>query len=515
MAFRFFLGFPLPDRHEDFPSGSLSRGLPSMRALLFFAAAAIGIGRAHADANVKITVHGQGWADAGRIVHVTDTLVNNVNGNWQQSAGAQFTAEALIGDDWTGAFGFGGYQINSSLGKAGDARLVRSALQNFISESRMTYYHGGREAPLFTVTFGDFPFNYNHDTKNLGSYLLRGPVYPGFLTGGFKDFRIDSAKANVLGFNIHHAIGNFSQDLVLANERELPPVGDWSAAYLAKYKAFNALEIGAGVNFYRVLPNNPDLTTPSKNFYGYDNILIHDGSAHHPYDFQYIEVDTATHDTVFYTQKGVKLMGMFSLDLKKAFGIESMGPNDLKFYGEAAVLGVKNYGHVYDDIKQRIPWTLGFNMPTFGWLEFLSVEVEWYGARYRNDLGKMGNFNSLGSGLGASYPANNPTIPSPIPMSYRNYDRINPENGKYASGSDSLSVQGTALDVENLTQDNWKWSVYLEKNVLEHVRFIGQVANDHFRPRPTAGQLREFGGTAEAFSSPKDWYWMCRVGFYF
>ncbi|HKP96207.1 MAG TPA: hypothetical protein VJ385_10655 [Fibrobacteria bacterium] len=475
-------------------------------ALLFLAASIFGINRPHAAGDVKIKLHGQGWTDIGRIIHVTDTLVNNVNGNWQQSAGAQFTAKASIGEDWVGAFGFGGYQVNSSLGQAGDARLVRSALQNFITESRMTYFRGGQEDPWFTVTFGNFPFIYNKDTKNLGSYLLRGPVYPGFLTGGFKDFLIDSTKGNVLGLNIHQAIGNFSHDLVFANERELPPTGDWSAAYLARYKAFGALEFGGGINFYRILPNNEDLTTPSKRFYASDSSLIHDGKSHHPYDYQYIEVDTVTHDTVFYTHQGVKLMGLFSLDLKSVFGISSMGANDLKLYGEAAVLGVRNYGSVYNNIKERIPWTLGFNFPTWGLLDFLSVEVEYYGARYRNDLGKLGNFNTLGGGIFLYAPNNPAPIPSPVPVSYRNYKIL--EDG-------TVSVQGTNLDVQNMIQDDWKWSVYLERNVLEHIRFIGQVANDHYRPRPTAGLIQESGGNAEAFSSLKDWYWMFRVGYYF
>src|SRR3954463_5791664 len=131
---------------------SLSKGLSSMRAALLVAAAAvIGIQGLHADENVKIQIHGQGWSDVGSIRHVTDTLVNNVNGNWQQSAGAQFTANALIGDDWVGAFGFGGYQVYSALGRAVDARLARTALQNFITESRMTYYNGGRENSNFSL----------------------------------------------------------------------------------------------------------------------------------------------------------------------------------------------------------------------------------------------------------------------------------------------------------------------------------------------------------------------------
>src|SRR6185295_20132947 len=86
----------------------------------------LAVGALQAENNVTVKIHGLGWSEVGRIMHVTDTLVNNVNGNWLQSSGAQFTAEAAFGDNWQGALGFGGYQIYSSLGKAGDARVVRS-----------------------------------------------------------------------------------------------------------------------------------------------------------------------------------------------------------------------------------------------------------------------------------------------------------------------------------------------------------------------------------------------------
>ena len=486
------------------------------KTLLILAAAGLGAVRAQA-ADVSVRIHGEGWSDMGSIAHVTDTLVNNLNGNWQQSAGAQFTATASMGDFWDGAFGFGGYQVYSSLGKPEFSRTARFALLNFITESRMTYSYGGRKSPLFTLTFGNFPFIYNHDVKNLGAYLLRGPVYPGFLMSGFKDFRLDSTKGNVLGVRTGQALGNFRHDLILANEREVPPTSDWSVAYVAKYRALNALEVGAGANFYRLLANNPDLTTPSSQFYGYqDSAFIHDGKPHHPYDFEYIEVDTATGDTVFYTHRGIKLMGMFSLDLKPLFGgLSTLGPQDLKLYGEAAILGVQDYGSVYADIKQRIPWMTGINLPAFGLLDFLSVEVEWYGARYRNDLSKLGNFNTLGGGIIPFKPKNPAPIPSPVPVSYLNFSAIDANGNIVTPKGDTMNVRGTAMDYQNLTEDNWKWSVYLEKNVLDHIRFIGQVANDHYRPRPVAGIIQETGGMAEAFSSLDDWYWMFRVGYYF
>ena len=72
------------------------------------------------------------------------------------------------------------------------------------------------------------------------------------------------------------------------------------------------------------------------------------------------------------------------------------------------------------------------------------------------------------------------------------------------------------MDKENLTMDNLKWSLYVDKTISKHIQFIGQVANDHYRPRPVAtGLIKSDGGTAEAFTTSKDWYFMFRMGYFF
>jgi len=229
-------------------------------------------------------------------------------------------------------------------------------------------------------------------------------------------------------------------------------------------------------------------------------------------------------------------MAMFNVDFKRWLPINGLGPNDLKLYGEASVLGVKDYGNLYNDIWQRIPVMMGFNIPTFGWLDYLSLEVEWYGSPYRNSLGKIGNFNSLSQPGVSPFPVEplsdslSPNTPSPVPMSYDDYYKnatdqtwIDAHQGHVLDSlgrlvlrsGDTLQVKGTAWDVENLMTDNWKWSLYLEKTVHSHISFMAQVANDHFRPRPVATPINEYGGMAEAFSSPRDWYFMFRVGYFF
>ncbi len=419
-------------------------------------------------------VHGGAWVESGRIMHSSEGSID-LDGSWLQSTGAQFTVVADLGDHWDGAFGFGAYQVNHSMASSSGLNnqprfLAITMFKSYLTEARVTYARGKSSAPWFSATFGNFVHNYNPDAKNLGMYLLRGPVYPGVLFSGYDEHGTDTTRANVLGARLHTTQGHFSHDLILQNEKDLPPTFDWSLAYITKYRPVKNFEIGAGVNFYRVMAYNPDLETPGR-LPGADPSL-------------YDTTGTgAGGDTLFYTHQGIKLVGMFSLDLKPLIGTASMGPQDLKLYGEAAILGVKDYGSYYDDITERIPVMVGFNLPMFGLLDLLSLEVEWYRSPYKNDLANIGN----PGGIVADWTRQDRPTPSPAPISSAQPDR-----------------------------DNWKWSVNLEKTVRKHIQFSAQVANDHFRPRPIAtGLITSSGGTAAAFTTPKDWYFTFRAGYAF
>jgi hypothetical protein len=493
--------------------------------------------------DVAYRISGQGWAEAGRIVHATDTLLVNLNGNALQSAGAQFTAYADIGDNWEGAFGIGGYQAHHMQGSGSvSSRSMHFYFKNFITESRMTYFRGDKADPSFSLTFGNFDYEYDLDAKNLGAYLFRGSVYPGFLVSGFMDPAVDESKGDILGLKMHNRWGKFSQDVIFANERSLPPAFDWSLGYVAKYNPVPGLEFGAGFNLYRFLSANSDLTTPDLAEYrSRDSALTASGNAH-PYDHYYTEgridtlrdasnqplIDTATGKalvryvpTVTYTHRGIKLMAMASFDPKKALGLGGrFGEEDLILYGEAALIGVQNYGSVYDNRADRIPVMIGFNLPAFGLLDVVSLEAEWYGAKYRNNISKLTQLKYS-------------ELPSPIPVSYNTYDPIkkngiDPVTGRLLKDSTDaagnpvkvpgpIQVRGTALDIENLTQDDWKWSLFLRKTIRQHIRFTAQVANDHFRPQPTHTKYADLDGTGatEFSSSMSDWYFMARLGYFF
>jgi hypothetical protein len=474
---------------------------------------------------VPFQMHGRTWTDFGRVMKSTDTLQTNFNGNWHQTMGMQFNGTAQLSENLEGGFGFGLLQVYHSLGNTDQEKFTLSKFVNYVSEARLTYTKGEGPNPFFSADVGNFAFNYAPHVKNLGLYLFRGPVYPGILVSGFKEYRTDTTRSGFLGLHLHNGLGNFQHDILLSSERDLPPSFDWSLGYVARYKAFDALEFGAGVNFYHLISENEDITAPNKNsvpgLFNQDSSLIASGAAFHPYRLQYMEV-VAPGDTVVYTHRGTKVMAMFNFDVKRLLGLEApFGEKDLLIYGEGAIIGTKNYGTIYGDIKQRMPFMVGFHFPTFGLLDFLSFEVERYTAKYKADYSKLGFDRSLYFKNIAAPQLLAQKSPSATPISLNDLAgekyTITPEGNFVDNQSgDTILVRGTALDPENLTADDWKWSVNFEKTVAGHIQFSGQVANDHFVPRPVrSGLISEGGGLSQIFSTTKDWYFMFRVGYFF
>lgn len=302
---------------------------------------------------------------------------------------------------------------------------------------------------------GFFPYDYVPDAQNLGLYLLRGPLYPGYLISGFETKHV-LPVANMLGFQLHHQAGPFEHDLLFNIESDFYPYYDISPAYVASYRAGAVMRIGAGAEFYHFIAVDPALTRDEKIFY----------------------VDTAAHDTTVIPFKGVKLMADFTFDPKALLGaFEALGAEDLKLYGEAALLGLddgKAYRALYGSYAHRMPIMGGCNLPAFKLLDRLSLEVEWYGATFKDDL-KRFNHTS----------ANQP-VPFPI------------------------------VDGEKYRKDDIKWSLYGSRVIAGHVKLSFQAASDHFRP----GIFNGYGdnnppGSEAVFFSPREWYWETKAAYYF
>lgn len=421
---------------------------------------------------------GAAFVQAGYVAHSTDSLANggppnNMNGNWIQAMGVILSSTTALGPHWEGGMGLGVMQSHNARGDVSVANNWYPTWGTFVSEARLTYSRDIGDDARVRANLGYFPYNYNPEARDLGAYLLRGYVYPGAPVSGFE------AKGTTGAANIFGAMGGFEygairNDLLLISETENRPYFDFSIADVLTWKAGEALELGAGINLYRVLPRKRKNTSPGKDcnnvISGYTQIDPGDNEVCYILDTLSADTlaGTAVVDTVLGSLAGTKLMGRFRLDLKSLFGLDGFGKQDLVLYGEAAVLGLKDYPKYYSDIRRRIPVMLGFNLPAFGWLDKLDVEAEYYGSRNLADYGKA--------------EADYSWVPRPAP------------------------------DLDN-SRDDWKWSLYFSKVILGHLRISGQVANDHLRMfgPPDIG----FMSYAETLTAPRDWYWMLKSSWFF
>ena len=251
---------------------------------------------------------------------------------------------------------------------------------------------GNKETFALNAAVGVMPFKYDQDAKNLGEYLFRTGEHPAYIQTSF-----DYPYATMTGFHLNAEIlSNLSLNVLFTQETQIIPINDWSLSFLAGYKVPNFLDIGAGIMFDRLVkiagkldePDFKDNNAPSDTFYN------------------------STGDRQTLKWGGTKIMGRISLDPKGIFppGVSGIfGKEDGKIYAEAAILGLNSFtaytkakdslGQIipgqyvvdsnmnfYSDIKQRIPIMAGFNIPTFKLLDYLSVEVEWFGWPYSPSL---------------------------------------------------------------------------------------------------------------------------------
>jgi len=422
----------------------------------------------------KVNFFGAGWVQYGYVEKSftpPSLSDNDYNKNMLEYAGGLFGASARIDEHWDGAFGIGAIQVHLSRGNRGHANIWYPFLVPFVNQANISY-----ATQLFSdqdhlkVSLGAMNYDYNPEAKDFGDYLLRGYVYPGNVVSGFETNE-KSGGATLFGGKASYSSSVFGNDLILKSETDDYPLYDFSLADLISFRPMAGLELGAGVNLYRLIPQNSKLTSPPTDCQSGDlgtyAAQVVGGHSCAIYDTTAVDQATgkATVDTLSGSLAGTKLMARFRLDPKEWLGTGSWGKNDWVVYGEAAVLGLKDYPKVYDKMVRRIPVMVGFDVPTHGWLDFLSVEIEYYANKNSNDV-------------------------------------ITAENGSW--------IPALHSDY-NYARDDWKWALYASKVVLGHVKFSGQVANDHTR----FGGSHDAATGVEALSVPSDWYWIGKIAYFF
>jgi hypothetical protein len=410
----------------------------------------------------KLTLSGAGWTNYGMIVNSKDTSEEKkLNGRGMLGTGAQFGFHFQASEKLEIGAGLGVGSGHAIAARNTNGFYAPFGTGPYVSAANVKYSFWNEESAKLFLQIGLFPYDYAPEEQNLGLYLLRGPLYPGFLISGFETKYV-LPVANTFGLQLHHQTGSFDHDLLVTFETDWYPYWDISPAYIATYHAGSAFRIGGGINLYHLIPIDKSLTS--------DTIPA----------VQY--VDTVAHDTTNISFKGIKLMANFTFDFKALLGMGgegALGGEDLKLYGEVGVLGLDNdkaHKALYGDISKRMPMMVGFNIPAFKVLDKLALEVEYYKATWVDDPSIY--YHTTGN------------QPRPIPRS-------------------------AATDTVN-TKDDIKWSIYGSRVLAGHVKLSFQAASDHSRP----GLFNGYGDNKPAanhspFFSPKEWYWTTKIAYFF
>ncbi|MBF0433363.1 MAG: hypothetical protein HQK83_18950 [Fibrobacteria bacterium] len=324
------------------------------------------------------------------------------------------------------------------------------------------YTVGDDEMPFLELGMGYFPYTYNTSSTNFGNFLFRGTAYPFLLYNGF-----DGINESLLGFRLSNnlAKGVFHQDILFTSEAHRIPSQDFSLSYVAQATMGSVLKVGAGISFDHLLSVDKLETENNEEVYFYFES---------PADSAIERIDTLTilgvtsHDTAWakdtsYYDKGfraVKAMLHASVDPKSLITWDAFGPEDLLFYGEIAMMGFENRGEFYSKRSERMPWMVGFNVPTFRLLDVLSLELEHYPSPWKNNYQKV-------------------------------YDKR------------------IAIPVgENKAE--WRWSIWAEKTLDEVVVLKAMMAHDHMF---TNTNWPDFVDRKEALSEKRNWHYRVKIVF--
>jgi hypothetical protein len=400
----------------------------------------------------KVDFTGYGSYQFGQIVQGSfgdATGVTNIDHYWSHEVYAGVGFHASVSERFNINAGLEG-KVWHPFSLSGNPQYQYHRKYNgvWLDQGNGTYKVGDTEKPWLTLTLGYFKYKYNSEARNLGEQLFRSVAYPGIIMNYF-----DFPAIRLLGLMGHFDLLNntLKADAMVISESDWEPFGDFSFAVLARYQPLKVIDIGAGVEFVRLISVNEDKTTPPTiaQITGKDSI----GNVIYGTDSSY------------YTFRATKVMGRLTLDLKSLFNLSIFGPEDGKIYGEIDVLGLQDYTFWYDDIMKRMPIMVGFNVPTFKLLDVLAIEAEYYPYPFQTAYFNM--INNYGG---------------PLPDDCQDPASWNSDKYKFQA---------------------WKWSVYVKRTVISGFSITAQLAHDHMHVTYTDG----YPYWSESLLRPGQWWW--------
>ena len=376
-------------------------------------------------------------------------------------------------------------------GISSDLKQRIMTVKPMVPVARARWSFGDSAGVNGSVQAGTFTYKYNPDAKNLGEYLYRSGTYPGFVwsnEGWLLMNRASNFSHGILA-TVNH--GGFKHDFSLFMEMLYAPVGDFSPGYDVSYTS-PFFEVGGGVVLNHYLPIRPSALKPKND----ENTLVRVNdtvpNAAGGYDLvsyqapkselQNLKLEHAGPDTIVdrWTSKGVKLMARAALNLGFLLPENRRAPEDLRLFGEVALLGVGNQPLFYEKRSERMPIMLGINIPTFKLLDLLSVQAEYFSSPY-NDIDY---FN------GASLPIWKASFAQDSSKKYL------------------VDASHRVIPVAN-HKDDLKWSVYAKTGINKSITAYAQVASDHFRLTDADYRVTSVPLTGK----PSEWYYLLRLEF--
>ena len=364
--------------------------------------------------------------------------------------------------------------------------------------ARVRWRFGDPTATSAALLVGTFTHKYNPDAKNLGEYLYRSGTYPGFLftTEGWLLMNRASNYSHGALLSVSQFGGALRHNLSLFMETNYYPIGDFSPGYDVSYTQ-KWFELGGGMVLNHYLALRPSSLEPKVSDNTYVHLTVDTGTAAQTIDYygpdtpdrmpvQFLDPSAPGYSKEIlhrWSHKGVKVMGRAALNLNSLMPAESRNPEDLRIFGEVAVLGWEDQPLYYEKRFERMPIMFGVNLPTLKLLDVLALQGEYYASPFNN----MGAFNS-----------------SSLPIWGSAFKQTDPD----VSSTTQFDNRGKILIVDN-HDDDWKWSVYAKKTVNKVMTVYAQAARDHLRL--TDGKYA--ASSVPLTSKPGEWYYLVRLEF--
>lgn len=480
-------------------------------------------------------LYGEGNINAGQIMNGNSRIeTKGFQHRWMQSTALVLGDSVTSGDRMSMRIELAGevrYALmvhdQNTLGYY-DSRVPNGLFM--IRQASATYVFGDAKTRPLSITTGYFPYKYNPDVTNLGDYLFRSMTCPYYVNTLF-----DQPFSRLLGFKLSNRLldGMIVNDLIFSNEWNQYPTKDFSLAYVGSVNVGSLLGVGIGAQAFHLFPVLKDYTSP-----GAVRTKDRLGS------WYYASLqDSIANIKSYYTFKGTKLMARVNIhplaeaaEMKLPVLGTLFGKHDLNVYGEADVLGLKNYptfyaGDItnpssdrkkfefYNKINERVPVTFGINAPTNPLFAYgLYPTATFLMAKDKVMLNNMGS-RLLWTAGSAVTTAGMLLLQDMFDLNVRP-DVLSFEFEYWTSRYPNSWFQvyqyfipmpewdpGNAVFVHN----RWRWSVYAKKTIGNFYAKLG-IAHDHLQAfQPQLFQLE----TADNTGAAGYWWWTLKTGYSF